>query len=107
MSVAVAESEDRIRFAPMLGLAMRRLREKTGMSQGQLAHAVKSKYVNRARVNRVETGKETTTATIDLLLEAMGYDARDLHRELGTLRVKRQGRRPISEPIQPPLAKVI
>jgi transcriptional regulator with XRE-family HTH domain len=97
---------EQVRFAPALGAAMRRLRQKKGLSQEALARKVEP-YLTRAQLGRIEQGEETRTSTIDRVLDAMGYDARDLYRELGATRVKRQGRRPISEPIQATLVKAI
>jgi predicted transcriptional regulator len=94
--VSAAESES---FTKILGLAMRHLRERQGLSQGQLAHRVQP-YLNRATVNRVELGWDTSTATITKLLDAMGLDGRDLQKEIGATRVKRQGRR-LSSPSIP------
>jgi transcriptional regulator with XRE-family HTH domain len=101
-----AATQEVPRVAPAIGAAMRRLRKARGISQEQLARKVEP-YLTRAQVGRIELGEETKTSTLDRVLWAMGYDASDLWRELGATRVKRQGRRPISEPIQATLVKAI
>lgn len=101
-------------FPKILGRTIRSLRERQGLTQGQLAHRVQP-YINRATIGRIEAGELdgepyfTSLRTVQLLLDAMGLKGRDLQREIGDTRVKRQGRRQVSrsEPIQPPLANVV
>lgn len=94
-----------VRFAPILGRAMKTLREQRGWSQEAVSRRVEG-FLSRETVRRIESGEETTTTTIDRVLTAMGYDAYDLLREIDATRVKLQGRRARSfaRPRQAPLA---
>lgn len=102
MSVA----EESPPFGIVFGRAMRALRERQGLSQGQLAHRAQP-YLSRATVNRMELGQvNTTDETITIVLEALGLSMADLIKELGDTRVKDKGRRrrSLDVPIQHPLA---
>lgn len=109
MSSSAAGASAEQSFTEIVGAAMRRLRERQGLSQGQVAYRA-PQFLNRATVNRMELGQvKSTDKTITLCLQAMGLTMLDLRREIGDTRVKRQGRRQVSrsEPIQPPLANVV
>ena len=60
------------RVAVLLGRRMRKIRDEQRVSQEKLAQRAD---VSRETVRRVEAGLETTTATIDRLLAALGVDA--------------------------------
>lgn len=84
-----AEKVATARFAPILGHAMRALRESIpGLTQERLGQKA---GLTRETVRRVEAGHETTTTTVDKLLDAMGYDGDDLLHQLQESRAHLKG----------------
>ncbi len=81
------------RFSLLLGMAIRAMRKRRGLSQERLAQRADT---TRETVRRIEIGIGTTTAMVDRLVDAMEYTGDDLHEELRALRVLFQGHPPRS-----------